>query len=91
MKTVNLVSISFPGRDLCLGPVSIKGYALKCKKVAESCQIKISQFDLGSSIDEIVCNMTMKDVDIYGFTSYVWNIKDILEISKQLKIKALIH
>jgi anaerobic magnesium-protoporphyrin IX monomethyl ester cyclase len=85
MKAVNLVSISFPGRDLCLGPVSLKGYALKNKKVAKSCQIKISQFDLGSSIDEIIDNLTMKDVDIYGFTSYVWNIKDILEISKQLK------
>jgi radical SAM superfamily enzyme YgiQ (UPF0313 family) len=85
MKTINLVSISFPGRDLCLGPVSIKSYALKDDDVANDYQISISQYDLGTPIDDIIEMLTKERADIYGFTAYVWNIKDILEISERLK------
>lgn len=85
MKTINLVSISFPGRDLCLGPVSIKNFALKDEEVAKSYQISISQYDLGTPINKIVDILTKKKADIYGFTAYVWNITDILEISERLK------
>ncbi|MHA1963235.1 MAG: B12-binding domain-containing radical SAM protein [Candidatus Thorarchaeota archaeon] len=88
MKTVNLVSISFPGRDLCLGPVSVKSYALKDEEVAANYNINISQYDLGTPINDIVEILTKKKADVYGFTAYVWNIKDILEISEQLE-KAL--
>ncbi|MHA2025750.1 MAG: hypothetical protein ACW98U_07595, partial [Candidatus Thorarchaeota archaeon] len=76
MKTVNLVSISFPGRDLCLGPVSIKSYALKDEEVASNYQISISQYDLGTPINDIVEVLTKKRADVYGFTAYVWNISD---------------
>jgi len=85
MKTINLVSISFPGRDLCLGPVSIKSYALKDKNVSENWRISILQYDLGLPIDDIISDLSRKRADIYGFTAYVWNISDILRISKRLK------
>ncbi len=85
MKTINLVSISFPGRDLCLGPVSIKSFALKDKNVAKNYQIIISQYDLGKSVAPIIDDLSKTKADIYGFTAYVWNINYILRISKQLK------
>ncbi len=85
MKTVNLVSISFPGRDLCLGPVSVKSYALKDEEVARNHRIHVSQYDLGTPINDIVETLTGKNADIYGFTAYVWNINDVLEISERLK------
>jgi len=85
MKTINLVSISFPGRDLCLGPVSVKSYSLKDKEIARNFRISVSQFDLGTPINDIVENLTRKGADIYGFTAYVWNINDVLEISERLK------
>lgn len=84
MKTVNLVSVSFPGRDLCLGPVSIKNYALKDDKVARNYEINISQFDLEKSIDVIVENLSRVQANIYAFTVYVWNINNILEIAERL-------
>lgn len=85
MKTVNLVSISFPGRDLCLGPVSIKSYALKDEEVASNYQISVSQYDLGTPINYILEILAKKKADVYGFTAYVWNISDILAITEQLK------
>ncbi|MFW9861583.1 MAG: B12-binding domain-containing radical SAM protein [Candidatus Thorarchaeota archaeon] len=85
MKIINLVSISFPGRDLCLGPVSIKNYALKDDNVAKRYQINIYQYDLGTAIDDIAEVLTRNRADIYGFTAYVWNISEILEISERLK------
>ena len=85
MKTINLVSISFPGRDLCLGPVSIKRYALKDDRIASNYKISIFQYDLGTPINDIVESLTRKRADIYGFTVYVWNINDVLEISERLK------
>jgi anaerobic magnesium-protoporphyrin IX monomethyl ester cyclase len=85
MKTINLVSISFPGRDLCLGPVSIKSYALNDDDVASNYRINISQYNLGTPTEYIIEMLTKRRADIYGFTAYVWNIRDILEISEQLK------
>jgi radical SAM superfamily enzyme YgiQ (UPF0313 family) len=84
-KSVQLVSISFKGRDLSLAPVSLKNYALKDKKVAKKYSIRISQFTLEESIMDIFQELSSKRTVIYGFSTYVWNINQILEVAGMLK------
>ncbi|UCE14249.1 MAG: B12-binding domain-containing radical SAM protein, partial [Candidatus Heimdallarchaeota archaeon] len=84
-KNVRLVTISFPGRDLNLAPVSLKSYALKDKNIAEKYSINISQYEINTPNDVIFLDLFNNKADIYGFTAYVWNIDKILQISKRLK------
>lgn len=84
-KSIRLVSISFPGRDLNLAPVSLKSFALKDERIAKEYVIHISQFEIHTSNDEIYNDLVDRGEDLYGFTIYVWNIKKILEIAKRLK------
>ncbi|MFW9780544.1 MAG: B12-binding domain-containing radical SAM protein [Candidatus Heimdallarchaeota archaeon] len=85
MKKVRLVSISFPGRDLCLAPVSLKSYALKDPEIAKRVSISISQFDIGTPNAKIAKDLLMSRDDILGFTTYVWNVEKILDVSRRLK------
>jgi hypothetical protein len=87
VKKIRLVSISFAGRDLCLAPVSLKSYALKDQKIAEKLSISISQFEINTSTKNITEDLLKKGDDVYGFTTYVWNVEKILEVSKQLKLE----
>ncbi|MFQ6123452.1 MAG: B12-binding domain-containing radical SAM protein [Candidatus Heimdallarchaeota archaeon] len=84
-KSIRLVSISFPGRDLNLAPVSLKCFALKDERIAKEYTIHISQFEIPTSNDEIYNDLVGRGEELYGFTTYVWNIKKILEIAKRLK------
>lgn len=84
-KLVRLVSISFPGRDLNLAPVSLKSFALKDNRIAEKYSIHISQYEINTPTDEIFLDLSRFKTDIWGFTTYVWNIDKILELSKRLK------
>ena len=84
-KSVRLVSISFPGRDLNLAPVSLKSFALKDSRIADRYSIHISQYEIKTPDDEIFQDLSSFKADIYGFTTYVWNIDKILELSKRLK------
>lgn len=93
VKKIRLVSISFAGRDLCLAPVSLKSYALKDPKIKKDHSISISQFEINTSPINIAEDLLKKGDDIYGFSTYVWNIEKILEVSRQIKLenpKALI-
>ena len=92
-KVVRLVTISFPGRDLNLAPVSLKSFALKDNRIAEKYSIQISQYEIKTPIDKIFLDLSSFKVDIFGFTTYVWNVDIILELAKRLKTsfpKALI-
>ena len=82
---IRLVSISFPGRDLSLAPVSIKSYILKDANISKKFSIKISQYDIGASNDDILQDLSSNEEQIYGFTSYVWNFDKILTLTKRLK------
>ncbi|MHA1944630.1 MAG: B12-binding domain-containing radical SAM protein [Candidatus Hodarchaeales archaeon] len=82
---IRLVSISFPGRDLSLAPVSIKSYILKDADISKKFSIKISQYDISASNDDIFQDLSSNNEQIYGFTSYVWNFDKILALAKRLK------
>lgn len=84
MKKVKLVSVSFPGRDLSLGVVSLKSSALKDKEVATEYSIGISQFHLDTPVEDMYVELK-KGIDLYGFSAYVWNINKILDVAKRLK------
>ncbi|MHA1444969.1 MAG: B12-binding domain-containing radical SAM protein, partial [Candidatus Hodarchaeales archaeon] len=82
---IRLVSISFPGRDLSLAPVSIKSYILKDPDVSKKFSVKISQYDISSPNEEIFQDLNSDKEQIYGFTSYVWNFDKILVLAEKLK------
>ena len=84
-QEVRLVTISFPGRDLNLAPVSLKSFALKDNKIGEKYSINISQYEINTTNDAIFLDLSRFKADMYGFTTYVWNIDKILELSKRLK------
>ncbi|MFW9906554.1 MAG: B12-binding domain-containing radical SAM protein, partial [Candidatus Thorarchaeota archaeon] len=68
-----------------LAPVSLKSFALKDDQIAEKYSIRISQYEVQTSNEEIFNDLSRIEADIYGFTTYVWNIDKILELSKRLK------
>ncbi len=84
-KIVELISISFPGRDLNLGPVYLKNYALKNKHVANNYTINISQFDKDTSASELLDCLLSRNARIYGFSTYVWNYDLVIDVSRMLK------
>jgi len=82
---IRLVSISFPGRDLSLAPVSIKSYILKDPDISKKFSVTISQYDISTPNEEIFQDLSHSKEQIYGFTSYVWNFDKILDLAKRLK------
>ncbi|MHA2244740.1 MAG: B12-binding domain-containing radical SAM protein [Candidatus Hodarchaeales archaeon] len=65
--------------------MSLKSYVLKNKKIADEYSITISQFEITTPSKGIAEDLIRMPSNIYGFTTYVWNVDKILEISKQLK------
>ncbi|MHA2109328.1 MAG: B12-binding domain-containing radical SAM protein [Candidatus Hodarchaeales archaeon] len=84
-SSIKLVSLSFPGRDLSLAPVSIKSYILEDKEIAKNYTVEIAQYEIGASDEEILQDLSDTNVDLYGFTTYVWNLDKILLLAKILK------
>ena len=82
---IRLVSISFPGRDLSLAPVSIKSYILKDPDISKKFSVKISQYDISEPNEKIFQDLNSDKEQIYGFTSYVWNFDKILALAEKLK------
>ncbi|MHA2296521.1 MAG: B12-binding domain-containing radical SAM protein [Candidatus Hodarchaeales archaeon] len=58
---------------------------MKDERIARKYSISISQYELQTSNTEIISGLTGKIVDLYGFTTYVWNIDKVLEIARCLK------
>jgi radical SAM superfamily enzyme YgiQ (UPF0313 family) len=73
---------------MSLAPVSLKSYALKDTKIAQRYSISISQFDISTPSNKIAEDLIEHQASIYGFTTYVWNVDKVLEISKRLKSAA---
>ncbi len=85
ITSVKLVSISFPGRDLSLAPVSIKSYILKDPEISKKFSVHISQYDINTSNEDIFQDLETGNEQIYGFTVYVWNFEKILALAEKLK------
>ncbi|MHA1975897.1 MAG: B12-binding domain-containing radical SAM protein [Candidatus Hodarchaeales archaeon] len=85
ITSIKLVSISFPGRDLSLAPVSIKSYILKDPEISKKFTISISQFDINGTNEDIFQALDTGNEQIYGFTVYVWNFEKILVLAEKLK------
>ncbi|OLS27071.1 MAG: tRNA-2-methylthio-N(6)-dimethylallyladenosine synthase [Candidatus Heimdallarchaeota archaeon LC_3] len=82
-----MISISFPRQDLGLASVSLKNYALSQEKVSDHWSFQISQYDLDTSTEKIFEDLSNIEIQIYGFTAYVWNMEKTLEVAKKLKNK----
>ena len=65
--------------------MSLKNFALSNSEITENFTLTILQFDLGTPNEEIVSKLVEADVDLYGFTVYVWNMNPTLEIARLLK------
>jgi len=84
-QKVVLVAISFESRDLCLGSVALKGSVMKNADVKKNFDIEIVQFYLDKDVNAMVEELKGKNADVFGFTCYVWNFHQTLEVSKRLK------
>jgi len=84
-KLARLVSVSFPGRDLSLGVVGLKAYAMRDETIAASWSIGIDQFLLDTPEQEMLERLKVADDDCYCFSAYVWNVSKILAVATMLK------
>ena len=84
-ERVSLVSVSFLGRDLNLGVVALKSYAMKDPRVADRYSITISQFFIDTLEETILSNLIKENSTLYCFSTQVWNIDKILGAARKLK------
>lgn len=82
---VNLVSLSFPKRDLSISLLYLKNFVMSDPEVRDRVNINILQFDKDESVENIVDKLRQVDGNIFGFGTYVWNIEKVLKIVSILK------
>lgn len=54
--------------------------------VGELCEIKIEEYTINQRIDSIAAEIFRIKADLVGFSTYIWNIEEILDISRIIKI-----
>ncbi len=58
----------------------LKAYA------GELCDIRIEEFTINQRVDSIAAEIFRIKADIVGFSTYIWNIEEVLDISRIIKI-----
>jgi radical SAM superfamily enzyme YgiQ (UPF0313 family) len=72
--------------NISLAPRVLKSYAEKFNKSGELGEIKIADLSIfDNPIETAVKRIKEENPDVIGFSTYVWNFKEILEIMKQVK------
>jgi len=87
-KRIELITFSFPQRDLHLPLVLLKEYAMMDERVKKTCEIRLNQFVIDEEPEVapgIIAGLTAKRADIYGFSVYIWNWRQSLATAHALK------
>lgn len=58
----------------------LKAYA------GELCDIRVEEFTINQRIDSIAAEIFRVKADLVGFSTYIWNIEEVLDISRTIKI-----
>lgn len=84
-----LVSITAPSqkevKKLSLATGVLKAYALKDPALREKCKIDIKNYRSFETTEYIVKNVLSFEPDIIGLSAYIWNIQQIINITKTIK------
>lgn len=85
MKKILLIGI-YGSKSVSLAPHILKAYVEQFD-ISKKFEILTEEFDIFSDnlIDEVISRVNFLNPEIVGFSTYIWNIKEILEITKFLK------
>ena len=64
----------------CLSIRYLQGY------VKDLIEVEIEEYTINQSIDYIASDIFKKDPDIIGFSTYIWNLTETLQICEILKM-----
>lgn len=82
---VMLTALAFPKRDLSPALVSLAEFARQDKTISQTIEINLQQFLYTDNAEGIVDELCRRPADVYGFSCYVWNIHQCLEIARLVK------
>ena len=90
MLKVLLVGI-YDTNTVSLAPQILRSYAEKHSKVAAQCDIVTREFSIfRDSTRHITDEINKEKADIIGFSVYIWNMQEVLEIAKNVTGKVVI-
>lgn len=85
MHKILLATICPFGVDIQLALYYLKAYFLKHSLISKSVNIDILPFPFSEKIHSIAEQITKYKPDIVGFSCYVWNVTNILKVSRLIK------
>ncbi len=68
----------------CLAVHSLKKYAVSCGYPKE--KIIIKEFTINDTLDFILQNICSQDIDVIGFSVYIWNCEYVSKLCRLLKL-----
>lgn len=86
---VLLVAINAKYIHSNLGVYSLKAYGEK-RRSKRYCSIEIGEYTINHEMDGILQDIYKRKPDVAGFSCYIWNIKYVIQIARDLK-KVLPH
>ncbi|MBI5360160.1 MAG: radical SAM protein [Planctomycetes bacterium] len=82
---VTLTSLAFPDRDLSPALVGLKLCAQQDAFAADKTVFSIKQFQYSVNPEYAFGKLLEEKADLYGFSTYVWNIHESLALAEKLK------
>lgn len=90
MRKIVLVGI-YDTNTVSLAPQVLRSYAEKYSEVASKFKITIREFSIfRDSIRHIADEINKEQADIVGFSMYIWNAQEILEVIKNINAVVII-
>ncbi|MBI4713417.1 MAG: radical SAM protein [Planctomycetes bacterium] len=84
---VILAALAFPKRDLSPALVSLAEFARQDKTLSQAVEINLQQFLYTDNAEGIVDGLCQRPADVYGFSCYVWNIHQCMQVARAIKSK----
>lgn len=98
-KVLRLLSLNINERDLSIGLVMLKEFALLSKEINDNYEIHIHQWNKnyankgqantleGLDLDALLEELDPEGTDIFGFSMYTWNNDFMLTLAEKMKAK----
>ncbi|MEW6027739.1 MAG: radical SAM protein, partial [Planctomycetota bacterium] len=85
MKKVTLVALAFPRRDLSPALVSLAEFARQDPGLRTGFEFSLRQFLYRDNMESVSAELLSEPGDVYGFSCYVWNVQECLQVAKLIK------
>jgi radical SAM superfamily enzyme YgiQ (UPF0313 family) len=98
-RVVRMLALNLNERDLSIGLVMLKEYALEDPVIAEHYEIHLHQWMKdyasrgapgtvdGLKIDDVVDSLRPEETDVYGFSTYIWSHDFMTAVARALKAR----